>query len=444
MRLGYRESPLPLVSLPDGEVTVTRPSPTLSGMIEAWATSKGDLRYFHAVPPQVDDSAAGREVDLAAISRAIGFDISQWQETKPRFTPLYAFDWSKAWKGQHPALPFEVTVQAAAWHGKMVDLQVLSPWSPAWRDPKAFKTSWQYAARTLLEKLSYGLLFVFSIFMAARNLRAGRGDRRGAWRLAIGFFLLQAAIWGFSAHWVVDIAILTILKSNATDWFASAAIIWVLYIALEPSVRARWPHAILTWSRLLAGRWQDAQVAAHVLYGAVVGVLIAWFFLAAQWFNASQGSLITATADDAGTSARLWIADVMGRAYNAAEFGLIVVFAIFCLRAVCRRDWIAAGAAAVLFTLAEQDSWQGNIANFFFFFVIFALLVWVLMRLGLVATITALFCVNSLLRTPGAQNLTKPYEWAVALYPAMILCIVIWAFWRTSGQRLMTMPEEEG
>ncbi len=442
MRLAYRESPLPLVALPDGEVTVDRPSPTISGMIEAWVTSKGDLRYFHAVPPQVDHEAPQREVDSQTISRAIGIDISQWQDTQPRFTPLYAFDWIKAWRGQHPGLPFEITVQAAAWHGKMVDLQVLSPWSLAWRDPKTLNTSWTNSARTLGQKLSYSLLFVFSIFMAARNLRAGRGDRRGAWRLATACFLVHAAIWMFSTHWVVDGALLSILKSNAAEWFLAAAIVWVLYIALEPSVRSRWPHAILTWSRVLAGRWQDAQVAAHVLYGALMGIVIASFFLVAQYFMASHGSILN-TDDGAGSSARGWIADVLDRGYSSVEFGLVIIFAIFCFRAVCRKDWIAAGAAAVFFTLAEQDAWQGNLANFFFFFVIFALLVWVLMRLGLVTTITAVFCVNSLLRTPGAQNLTKPYEWAVVLYPAMILCIVVWAFWRTSGQRLMTIAEEQ-
>ena len=67
--------------------------------------------------------------------------------------------------------------------------------------------------------------------------------------------------------------------------------IWLLYIALEPAVRARWPHAILTWSRVLAGRWQDAQVAAHVLYGALVGLIIAAFFLAANWFQIWRGTI---------------------------------------------------------------------------------------------------------------------------------------------------------
>jgi len=38
-----------------------RPAPIVSGMIEAWVNSKGELRRFRAVPPQVDASAAPRQ-----------------------------------------------------------------------------------------------------------------------------------------------------------------------------------------------------------------------------------------------------------------------------------------------------------------------------------------------------------------------------------------------
>jgi hypothetical protein len=65
------------------------------------------------------------------------------------------------------------------------------------------------------------------------------------------------------------------------------------------------------------------------------------------------------------------------------------------------------------------------------------------MRLGLVSTVVAIFIINNLLRTPGAQGLTKPYESAVIAYPALVLVMVIWAFWRTSGQQLMTVAPED-
>ncbi len=442
--LGYRESPLPLVSLPDGEVTKERPAPVVSGMIEAWLNSKGDLRDFHAVPPEVDRAARPREVDVPSISRAIGLDISQWPETTAPYTPPVAFDWLKAWKGTYPTLNTPITVQAAAWHGRIVDLQIVWPWSKPGREPESRSRSESEMLRVLIERGISGLIFLFSAFLAARNLRAGRGDRRGAWRLAVACFILTALAWMFSTHWVVDLSMITIFTTNAADWFISSAMLWLLYIALEPAVRARWPHSMVTWSRVLAGRWQDAQVAAHALYGSLVGVVITALFLAAQWFQMKQGVAGSSAAASVAVSARNFIADVLNHTSGAAEFGLLVVFAIFCFRAVLRKDWIASVAAAVVFTLSEHDVWQdASVYNFIFFLVIFTMLVFVLLRLGLVSTMVAIFVVNMLLRAPGAQDLAKPYEWGVVAYPALALGIVIWAFWRTSGQQLLTASAEE-
>ncbi|MGA2134026.1 MAG: serine/threonine-protein kinase [Bryobacteraceae bacterium] len=443
--LGYRESPQPLVALPDGEVTAESPAPLVSGMIEMWLNSSGQLRDFHAVPPQLDQAAAPRELDVQAISRAIGIDISQWATTAPRFTPLYAFDWQKAWKGTHPVLHYEMTVQAAAWHGRLTELQVLWPWSKPWREPQSRTRPWSEAARVLVERNLSLLAFLFSALLAARNLRAGRGDRRGAWRLAVACFIVSGVIWACATHWVVDLAIMRIVSVNAADWLAAATLLWLLYIALEPAVRARWPHSIMTWSRVLTGRWQDAQVAAHVLYGALVGIAIAVAFLAAQWWQAHQGSVGDAAASaEAGSGAGDLIADVLSRALSGVEFGLLVVFVFFCFRTVLRKDWIASAAAAIVFTLAEHDVWQSqSLLNFVFFLAIFTLLVFVLLRLGLVATIVSIFFVNVLLRTPAPQTLTKPYEWAVVAYPLVTLAVVVWAFWRTSGRQLLAASTEE-
>jgi len=438
LELGYRESPLALVSLPDGEITEERPAPVVSGMLEAWVDSTGALRGFFAVPPQVDRTPAARDVDVASLSRATGFDLSRWQETTPRYTPRYAFDWLKAWQGKHPVLGTDLTVQASAWHGRITELQVIRPWSKAWQMPESRVS--RDSMRILLERITSALVFLFSVFLAARNLRAGRGDRRGALRLAAAVLILMGVSWVARAHWVTDLAMLRIFATNAANWVTEAGLIWLLYIALEPAVRARWPHSIVTWSRVLAGRWQDPQVGAHVLYGALLGLVIEFFFLGVQWLQVSKGILGPAAAEYVGVATRYWIADVAGMARDAADFGLIVVMVIFCFRAVFRKDWVASVAAAVVFTLQEGDVWRGGgVLTFAFFLAIFTMLVFVLLRLGLVSTMVAIFFANFLLQTPGAQGLAKPYEWAVIMYPAGALLIVMWAFWRTSGDKLMTV-----
>jgi serine/threonine-protein kinase len=443
LQLGYRESPLPLIAPPDGEVTEEQPAPVVSGMIEAWVNSKGELRTFRAVPPQVDASTTPQAIDPQVISRAIGFDLSKWQETAPRYTPLYAFDWLKTWKGRHPTLPLDVTVQASAWHGRITEVQVIWPWTKAGRVPESRQTSFDNSRLTLIEKATSGLVILFSVFLAVRNLRAGRGDRRGAVRLASAVFVLQALTWIFWAHWVADVGMLGVFAANAASWISSAVLIWFLYIGLEPEVRARWPKAIVTWSRVLAGRWQDPLVGADVLWGALVGVAIVALFLGTNWWGVAHGHVSPSTNADVGASTRYWIASILSRANNAAEFGLFVVFAIFCLRAVLRKDWLAAIAVAFLFTAQESEAWQGHsIVSFAFYLLIFTVLTFVILRLGLVSTMVAIFFANVLLQTPGAQTLSKPYEWTVVAYPVLALAIVAWAFWRTSGHQLLAVKPE--
>src|ERR1022692_2423131 len=41
--------------------------------------------------------------------------------------------------------------------------------------------------------------------------------------------------------------------ANCAAWLMWGAALALLYVALEPLVRARWPHSIVTWNRLLAG-----------------------------------------------------------------------------------------------------------------------------------------------------------------------------------------------
>jgi hypothetical protein len=64
---------------------------------------------------------------------------------------------------------------------------------------------------------------------------------------------------------------------NTLSWIA-AWCLWrsfgvaFLYVALEPFVRRRWPHSLISWTRLLAGGLKDSLVGGHILTGAALGV----------------------------------------------------------------------------------------------------------------------------------------------------------------------------
>ena len=50
-------------------------------------------------------------------------------------------------------------------------------------------------------------------------------------------------------------------------------VVWTLYMAIEPWIRRRWPHAIISWSRLISGQVRDPLVGRDVLIGVALGVV---------------------------------------------------------------------------------------------------------------------------------------------------------------------------
>src|SRR5262249_47175805 len=66
------------------------------------------------------------------------------------------------------------------------------------------------------------------------------------------------------------------------------------YLALEPDLRQRWPHRIISWSRLLAGRWRDPLVGRDLLVGGLFSVAIVLVnylcFLVPEWMGLSPAA----------------------------------------------------------------------------------------------------------------------------------------------------------
>jgi hypothetical protein len=54
----------------------------------------------------------------------------------------------------------------------------------------------------------------------------------------------------------------------------TAAIAWISYFAMEPYVRRFWPQTMITWSRVLEGKFRDPAVGRDVLVGGMCGILL--------------------------------------------------------------------------------------------------------------------------------------------------------------------------
>jgi serine/threonine-protein kinase len=251
-------------------------------------------------------------------------------------------------------------------------------------------------------------------------------------------FVLGCIAWIGWVHAVPDGSMVGLFNRAVSDWLFSALLIWLLYLALEPSVRARWPHSIVTWNRIMAGRWLDPQVGSHIMIGASVGCCLFGLFVLPDLLSGRHRNAMGAPSSLfylEGT--RQWIGGHAGRMAQALIVGLSFFFGLFFLRTLLKRDWLAAIAASLIGIWIEGDligssDWQLKVA---IYLVVYFVLFIVMLRFGLVSTISAVFFLNTL----GAMDLGLDWSTWYAPYGlatlVLLLSIAISAFWRSLGSR---------
>jgi hypothetical protein len=135
--------------------------------------------------------------------------------------------------------------------------------------------------------------------------------------------------------------------------------------------------------------------------------------------------------------ARQWIAFQAGGLSGVLFTGLVFFFALTGVRQLVKKDVAAAILAALFFTFVSggalnSPNWK---AKFAIYFGMFAVLLFVLLRYGLVAIIAAACFIDSL------DAITLGADWKTWYAPAglatvtMLLGIAIFAFWRSLGRR---------
>jgi serine/threonine-protein kinase len=91
--------------------------------------------------------------------------------------------------------------------------------------------------------------------------------------VALFFFVLALLLWSLASHHPgASLAMEGLMDRGWRLAFSEAAFMFVLYLALEPWGRRLWPRSMITWSRVLTGRWRDPLVGRDVLIGLLVSV----------------------------------------------------------------------------------------------------------------------------------------------------------------------------
>jgi hypothetical protein len=327
------------------------------------------------------------------------------------------------WEGSLPGFPEAQTrIEAAAFKGRPVSFGISGPWISSTQMESRQSLSAQIGA--LAAPLVLFSATVGGIFFARRNIRLGRGDRRNANRLALfvlGFFIFM---WALAWPWFSYGSLLIFPYG--------AILIWIIYIAVEPFVRRRWPQVLISWTRFMSGELRDPLVARDIFIGCTFGVLggcLAIFgsllplrFLAGH----DVPNMLTAIGTFLGPRYIViyWLA--------RALFALLICLATLCVLVVLRvllRNQKAAIVVCIVLIAADFGPSLGYEAGLIYGIAWF----FVLMRVGFAAAVFAHFTLYLINTMPMTLDTSAWYSGDGYLALTIFGAIVLYAFRASLG-----------
>jgi len=441
MQFWYRQSPRYMVTydfhdllLTPGVVQSNDPPEIVSGMVHVELDPQGQLNYLLAIPPEVEspggESAA--RFDWKVLFDAAGLQQAQFQPTAPIWNSLAGGDARVAWTGKWPGTSRDLRIEAASVRGKPVFFSLIGAWTKPER-AKAEERSTSQKISSLVELLMLISMLLGAVFLARRNIRLGRSDREGAFRLAAAMFALEIALWLCQAHLVFGLESFGLFVIAVSTGLFVSGCAWLLYLALEPWVRKTWPQAIISWSRLLSGRWRDPVVGRDLLFGVVLGVFWILIFQIRYIPMLRMGAapVLQDSAYLAGMRQALgaWVHEIPAAILGAMEF----FFLLLGLKKMLRRDWIAVIAFVAIFTgLKSLGSayWYVEAPASILVYAIAALIVY---RFGLVPLACAIFTIDLLVNVPLSADFSVWYMSASLLALSSVVALAGWGFYHSLG-----------
>jgi serine/threonine-protein kinase len=381
----------------------------------------GRLAFLLAAP--ADGNVPPRPVDWTKLLDLAGLANATLTPVPPTHAPPAPFDARAAWTGAFSGSETPIRVEAAAWHGRPAFFRITGDWEPASGSAQTPPPA-AFAAKVGL------IVFALAIFLAWRNFRRRRGDRSGALRVAVATWILSAA----SALLTMSFASDPLRAFSDSLEVIGAALelallTFVMYLAIEPYLRQRWPDRLIAWSRLLAGRPNDPMVGRDVLIGVAAGAVFSFAAattpLLAPWFPTAlqipELNHLRALSSVPHTIATLLRSVISGVGIAFLTMGLLVVATIVFRKRLA--------AAAVLFVLTLALFLLASSVPLPVAILLAAFLTYVPYRHGLLV-IAVLHVVHAALFL--FPSVVAPWATALALisYTA-VAALALWAF-RTS------------
>jgi Protein kinase domain len=369
LRFWYRTSPRLFETLgAEWRPLFGDPPMTVSGMTSVVLDVQGHLTQFTTVTPQVDEGPrAAAPLEWNRFFEAAGLDMSTFTPAASVWVPNSYADERRAWEGPMPERPdVMLRVEAAGYRGRPAFFQIVGPWT---RRPREAQPGQQ--GRSLLR---FGLFLVLAAIsigtcvLARYNVRTGRGDRRGATRIASVILGITFVSWVLGArHFLEPLTEFGhLFESLLAPQLLLAAILWLAYVALEPYVRRYSPDMLMSWNRLLGGRFRDPRVGRDVLVGMLAGTLVALIGFGVALTPEIFGNAPAAPrAVNAGLefllSTRRGLSLLLRMPVDAIIDSMFITLGFVLARIVVRRTWPAAiitGIVLAFFVVTQAGTEQ--------------------------------------------------------------------------------------
>jgi len=424
----YRQSPRAFNVSTNGYVGENEPARDLPGMTTVTLDTTGRLRSFYAVPPSSSSTdGSPTSPDWSTLLKESGLDQAQLQPVSPIWTPPHASTARAAWTGSYPNQPeSKIHVEVAVFENRPVYFEIVHAWDKPAEQAVQIARFRQRALIVLLLSV-FIIVMLASALLALRNVKLGRGDRRGAFRLAAFLLGVSFVHWLFSSHHVSAESEAINFIGGVQNMLFWALFFWVVYLAFEPFVRRRWPGRIISWSRLLAGGFRDPLVGRDILIGAVfgLGILFCYFYLAnlvPQWLGDPPGMPWMDSPATRLLGFRSFAFGFTQQIFAAVFQAFIVLFFLLLLYMIVRHERLAALLLWLIVSLALSLT-QESAGSVPFAWLAGAMTVWLLYRYGLLALIVALYFVHLLIFFPITSNFSAWYasDFVLALLIALAL-----------------------
>jgi len=408
----------------------------------------GRLLRFSAVPPQVErhEDAPAPTVDWNVAFSAAGLDPKTFREATPERTPDTFADDRRAWEGALPGTDTKVRIEAASYRGRVVSFALVGPWSVPTRDVEFDVPDNGTPPAQVFVILA---LLLVAAWLARRNVQSGRADRRGSFLLAAFTFFLLLAHWAVSPH-VSDVSSewRRFLLGGVAVALLLAAVLYIVYLALEPFVRRSWPTVLVGWTRLLSGRVRDPIVGRDLLAGLTFGVVFGVFDLllplVSVWVGRPEPIPHQAQINTL-LGLRDLVSSLLGCVNNGLQNGLIFALQFALVRDVLMRvarrlgpntaSDISTPIAIVIVTFVNMiasgsDWWLVTTLST----IETALTLLVMLRIGLLATIVMFIVLTIMQRMPFTLDSTKFFANEGWFALALVFGLGVLGFWTARQQ----------